>query len=145
MQDDAANNGRAPLLQFPSGDRVRVLVDGQASEQTFTLLDCTHVPGPTERHIHTDAHKAVFVLAGHYRFVVGAQAVEAAPGDHVFIPRGVPHHFAVGVDGGRALFTFSPAGAEEYFRGLALIANDDDSPIAVQELRRLHHIEPVEA
>ena len=93
--------------------------------------------------MHADAHKSVFVLAGRYRFRVGAEVVEAAPGDQVFIPRGVAHDFVVGVEGGRALFVFSPGGIEEYFRQLALMAAAGSSPVAVDELKRRHHIEPV--
>jgi len=123
---------------------VRILVDGRTSEGAFTVLDCTHVAGPTERHVHTDAQKSVFVLAGRYRFAVGETLIEATPGEQVFIGRGVPHDFVVGREGGRALFTFSPSGVEEYFRGLALMADAASSAATVDELRRRHHIEPAE-
>jgi mannose-6-phosphate isomerase-like protein (cupin superfamily) len=119
-------------------------VDGRTSERAFTVLDCTHVPGPTERHIHTDAHKSVFVLAGRYRFVIGDDVRDLGPGDEVFIGRGVAHDFTVGIEGGRALFVFSPAGVEEYFRSLAVMAGVDASPGLVEELRRRHYIVPVE-
>jgi mannose-6-phosphate isomerase-like protein (cupin superfamily) len=141
----SAGNGHAELLQFPSGDTVRILVDGKTSEGSFSVLDCTHVAGPTERHIHADAHKSVFVLAGRYRFVIGDEALDLSPGDEVFIGRGVAHDFIVGIEGGRALFVFSPAGVEEYFRSLAIMADTaSSSPATLQELRRRHHIEPVE-
>jgi quercetin dioxygenase-like cupin family protein len=130
------------LLQFPSGDTVRILVDGRTSGRSLAVLDCTHTPGPTERHLHADAHKSVFVLAGRYRFEVGGEVLDAGPGDQVFIGRGVPHDFVVGIDGGRALFVFSPAGVEEYFRALAVMAEADSSSVAVESLRRRHHIEP---
>jgi len=119
-------------------------VDGHKSERAFTVLDCTHVPGPTERHIHTDAHKSVFVLSGRYRFAVGDDVSEVGPGDEVFIGRGVPHDFIVGIEGGRALFVFSPAGIEEYFRSLAVMAGGDTSSSLVEELRRRHYILPAE-
>jgi quercetin dioxygenase-like cupin family protein len=136
-------DGRDELLQFPSGDTVRILVDGRTSGRSLAVLDCTHTPGPTERHVHADAHKSVFVLAGHYRFDVGDEITDVRPGDQVFIARGVPHDFVVGIEGGRALFVFSPAGVEEYFRTLAVMAASDVSPVAVEALRRRHHIEPV--
>jgi quercetin dioxygenase-like cupin family protein len=122
---------------------VRILVDSRTSDRALAVVDCTHVAGPTERHIHTDAHKSVFVLAGRYRFVVGDEVVDAGPGDEVFIGRGVPHDFVVGIDGGRALFAFAPGGVEEYFRGLATLAETGSSSVTVEELRRRHHIEPV--
>lgn len=138
-----AHNGHGEVLAFPSGDTVRILLDSRGSGRALSVLDCTHVPGPTEGHVHADAAKSVFVLAGRYRFRVGGDVIDAAPGDQVFIPRGVAHDFVVGIEGGRALFVFSPAGVEEYFRQLAVMAEAGSSPAAVEELKRRHHIEPV--
>jgi hypothetical protein len=120
-----------------------VLVDSHVSERSLAVLDCTHVAGPTERHMHTDSHKSVFVLAGRYRFVVGDQVVDAGPGEEVFIRRGVPHDFVVGIEGGRALFVFSPGGVEEYFRALAIAADAGSAPVTIEELRRRYYIEHV--
>jgi quercetin dioxygenase-like cupin family protein len=142
MRHATTGNGRAELLQYPSGDTVRILVDSRASERALAVLDCTHVAGPAERHVHADAHKSVFVLAGRYRFAVGDHVVEARPGDQVFIRRGVPHDFVVGIEGGRALFVFSPGGVEDYFRALATMADTGSSPVSIGELRRRYHIEP---
>lgn len=143
LRDPAHGNDDAELLAFPSGDTVRILVDSRATDGAFTVLDCTHVAGPTERHVHGDADKSVFVLAGRYRFSVGDDVIAAGPGDNVLIRRGVAHDFAVGIDGGRALFVFSPGGVEEYFRRLADLADGSGSPAAVDALRRRHHIAPV--
>jgi quercetin dioxygenase-like cupin family protein len=137
-----AGNGRGHFLAFPSGDTVRILVDSGESSGSMTVLDCTHVAGPTERHSHTDAHKSVFVLSGRYRFVVGDEQLELGAGDNVFIGRGVPHDFVVGIEGGRALFVFSPGGVEEYFRALAVIVDADASWVHLEGLRRRYHIEP---
>jgi mannose-6-phosphate isomerase-like protein (cupin superfamily) len=102
----SAGNGHAELLQFPSGDTVRILVDGKTSEGSFSVLDCTHVAGPTERHIHADAHKSVFVLAGRYRFVIGDEALDLSPGDEVFIGRGVATtSSSASREGGRSSFS----------------------------------------
>jgi len=138
-------SGAAELLVYPSGDTVRILVDGQTSYRALTVLDCTHVAGPTEPHIHTDAHKSVYVVAGRYRFRVGDDVTLAAPGDAVFIPRGVAHDFTVGIEGGRALFVFSPGGVDQYFRDLAAMVDSGAgaSAVDIDELRRRHHIEAV--
>jgi len=141
--EGGAQNGHAELLTFPSGDTVRIALDSRKSARALSVLDCTHVSGPTEAHSHADAHKMVFVLAGRYGFRVGDDVIDAEPGDVVFIPRSVAHDFVVGIEGGRALFVFSPGGVEEYFRQLALLAQNGSSPIALEELKRRHHIEPV--
>ncbi|MBV8161714.1 MAG: hypothetical protein JO265_12390 [Acidimicrobiia bacterium] len=139
------HHGHGPsgeLLTFPSGDTVRILLDSNGSGRALSVLDCTHVPGPTEPHVHADAHKSVFVLAGNYRFRVGADVIDAGPAEQVFVPRGVQHDFVVGIEGGRALFIFTPAGVEEYFRELAAAARAGSPAASVEELRRRHHIEP---
>ncbi len=129
------------LLTFPSGDSVRILVDSRTSLGSLAVLDCTHVAGPADAHVHADADKSVFVLSGRYRFRVGDRVKDAGPGDQVFIGQGVPHEFVVGADGGRALFVFSPAGVEEYFRSLTRLS-PATSAVTVEELQRKHHIEP---
>jgi hypothetical protein len=132
------------VLRFPGGDAVHILLDSRASGRTLAVLDCTHVPGPSDRHSHADAQKAVIVLAGRYLFRIDDSEIEAGPGQLVSIRRGVPHDFVVGPHGGRALFVFSPGGVEEYFRALAILAESGPSPVSVAELRRRHHIEPVD-
>jgi len=134
---------------YPSGDTVRILLDSGTSYRALTVLDCTHVAGPTEPHVHTDAHKSVYVVAGRYRFRVGDDVIVAAPGDAVFIPRGVAHDFTVGIEGGRALFVFSPGGVDQYFRDLAAMvdagAGAGASAADIDELRRRHHIEALDS
>jgi quercetin dioxygenase-like cupin family protein len=139
-------SGAAELLVYPSGDTVRILLDGRTSYRALTVLDCTHVAGPTEPHVHTDAHKSVYVVAGRYRFRVGDDVTLAAPGDAVFVPRGVAHDFTVGIEGGRALFVFSPGGVDQYFRDLAAMVDSGAgaSAVDIDELRRRHHIEAVD-
>lgn len=136
-------SGAAELLTYPSGDAVRILVDARTSGGTIAVLDCTHVSGPTESHVHTDADKSVYVVAGNYRFRVGGDTVVATPGDAVFVPRGAPHDFTVGAEGGRALFVFSPAGVEQYFRDLAAIVDSGAPSVDVERLRQRYHIESV--
>ncbi len=123
---------------------MRILLDSRTSGRAFSVVESSHVPGPSDRHAHADAHKLAYVLAGRYLFRVGLDEMQAGPGQLVFVPRGVPHDFVVGPDGGRVLFVFSPGGVDEYFRTLAALAGDSSEPVDLVELRRHHHIEPVE-
>lgn len=131
-------------LVFPGGDIVRVLLDGRTSNGALSVLDCSHVPGPSDRHVHADSDKAAFVLDGRYLFRVDGKDIQVGPGALVFIPRGVAHDFVVGPDGGRVLFVFSPGGVDEYFRALSALAGDDAAALDIGELRRRHHIEPAD-
>lgn len=66
-------------------------------------------------HLHRDVDEAFFVLEGHYDFHCGEDRIEAGPGAFVLLPRGLPHRYRAGADGGRVLMFFPPGGAEDYF------------------------------
>ncbi len=46
-------------------------------------------------HVHAHEDEAYIVLNGHITFQVGDGRADAGPGSFVFLPRGVPHGFAV--------------------------------------------------
>jgi hypothetical protein len=53
-------------------------------------------------------------LKGDYEFVLYGELVVGKPGDEIFVPKVVPHRFAVGDKGGHAL-VISPPELEFYF------------------------------
>jgi len=57
------------------------------------------------------------VLEGSYTIRCDDTVYRAEPGDFVFIPKGTPHNYHVGLDGGRVL-VLAPAGLEHYFTGV---------------------------
>jgi len=66
-------------------------IDCFRSTRLLVGLNCFE-PGQTQRvHTHTGADKFYFVVSGKARFTVGARAFEAAAGDLVEAPEGVPH------------------------------------------------------
>jgi len=54
------------------------------------------------------------VLDGAYTIHCGEEVYRAAPGDFVYIPKGVSHLYQSGASGGTVL-VLSPAGLERYF------------------------------
>ena len=54
------------------------------------------------------------------------------PRDFVFIPKGIPHNYQSGSQGGKVL-VISPAGLEGYFREVADILGNQDNKISWNE------------
>lgn len=73
-------------------------IDCFRSTRLFVGLNCFE-PGQTQRvHTHTGADKFYFVVSGKARFIVGGRAFDAAAGDLVAAPEGVPHGVEVALE-----------------------------------------------
>ena len=107
--------------------RAEMLVKA-AAQQTggaYSLLETATSPdaGPP-LHLHHGVDEAFYVLDGAYEFVCGDTSMGAGPGAFVLLPRGVPHRYRSGHQGGRMLMLFSPGGTEDYFRDLATVMSE---------------------
>ncbi|HVH69161.1 MAG TPA: cupin domain-containing protein [Gemmatimonadales bacterium] len=66
-------------------------LDCYRSDRLLVGLNCFE-PGQEQKpHTHAGADKFYFVVSGKARFVVGDGTVDAAAGDLVLAPAGVPH------------------------------------------------------
>jgi quercetin dioxygenase-like cupin family protein len=103
------------------GNRMIVLVSSDETDGALALLEET-VPAGWEPplHIHHFADEVLYVLEGSYLFKQGEQTIAATAGDHVLVPRGTPHSWTSGPEGGRMLIAFAPGGTEVYFAELAV-------------------------
>ncbi len=136
----------SPILGPSEGELVRLmalgvrfLIDGRHTGGRFSLVE--H-PLPARRlgapmHTHSNEDEYSFVLEGHIGVQLGADVLEAGPGDLVFKPRGVAHTFwNAGDEDARLLELISPAGFEDYFRELApLLAAGGPGDPRVAEVR----------
>lgn len=62
-------------------------------------------------HVHPKQDEFIYVLEGTFDLQLGADTVQAKPGDLVRMPRGVPHaYYNNGDQPARALFWVSPSG-----------------------------------
>jgi mannose-6-phosphate isomerase-like protein (cupin superfamily) len=100
----------------------RYVLRGDSADGRFALIEHTIPPrtlaAPMHRHEREDEYS--FVLAGRMGAQIGADVVEAGPGDLVLKPRGIPHAFwNPGDEETRVLEIISPAGFEQYFAELA--------------------------
>ena len=89
----------------------------KCSEGGLGLVDCTLEAGSEPpMHIHTRETEFIYVLDGELTVYVADETLTAQPGGFVFLPRNVPHTFAVDGNGeARAFLMYTPNGFERVF------------------------------
>lgn len=94
----------------------RLLAGTQDTDEHFTLIRSSVPPGDgTPLHRHTAMDESFYVLRGSYTVTCGIDVFEVAAGGFVYLPRGVPHKYVAGPDGGEKLILGHPAGLEQFF------------------------------
>lgn len=84
-------------------------IDCFRSARLLVGLNCFE-PGQTQRvHTHSGADKFYFVVSGKARFIVGERVVDAAAGDLVEAPEGVPHGVELALERTVLLVGMAPA------------------------------------
>jgi len=69
---------------------------GARTGGAFTMVEFTHPPGfATPQHMHHAEDEAFYVLAGAMRGFCGDRTWRATVGSFVWLPRGIPHGYAV--------------------------------------------------
>jgi quercetin dioxygenase-like cupin family protein len=124
---------------------VRFMIAGETTGGAFSLVE--HPLPPRARgaplHTHRREDEYSYVLEGRVGLQLGAEELEAGPGDLVFKPRHVPHTFwNAGDEPARLLELISPAGFEHYFRELApLLAAPERDQAAIGEVVARHQLD----
>ena len=67
-------------------------------------------------HVHPDEDEWFYVLEGEFTFYVGDTRLSLPAGSFAFGPKGVPHTFIAGPNGGKALIGFQPFLFEGFLR-----------------------------
>jgi quercetin dioxygenase-like cupin family protein len=82
----------------------------------LSVVEFTHPPGfATPPHVHRETDEGFYVLEGAMRGSCGDRTWRAGPGSFVWLPRGVPHSYAVeGEETLRSLAITLPAGFERF-------------------------------
>ena len=75
----------------------RILVDGEESENRFSLIDMTGAPGDMPPlHVHHEEDETFYVIDGELQLhIAGREPVRVARNQAAFAPRGVPHAYEV--------------------------------------------------
>ena len=86
----------------------RILVSTADSGGEFVIIDSTsNQVYKTPLHTHTDHHEALLLRAGKIKATFADETVVLAPGDFVFLPKGVPHRLEI-LEPGSAIVVGSP-------------------------------------
>jgi quercetin dioxygenase-like cupin family protein len=97
-----------------------VLISPEQNGGSFALLDMTLPKGiEPPRHTHTKEDETFYLLEGEIEFHIDDQIITAKPGDAVFAPRLVPHHFALQTPTARFLTLITPGGFANYFEAFS--------------------------
>jgi quercetin dioxygenase-like cupin family protein len=122
---------------------LRVLLSAGDSGGGLAVVEAAQPPGGgPPLHTHSREDESFYVLAGSFSFVCGEDALAGGPGSFVWLPRGTPHRYEAGPEGGRLLALFTPGGMENYFRDWArLVARGEMSDTAMQELATRHGLQ----
>jgi len=118
--------GSGTIYHVLGGDQLTVKVSSADTGGAFTLLETIAPPsaGPP-LHVHTRESETFFVLDGQFKFVVGDQTIQAAAGEVLVAPPGIPHRFQnVGESSGRLLICCQPGGFEHFMEGLDQLSRD---------------------
>jgi quercetin dioxygenase-like cupin family protein len=110
------------------GVKMSIKVLTSESNGDYTILDAIHPPnvGPA-LHMHPRGSETFFVIDGDYEFVLDNKPITVKTGGVISIPKGVPHRFLVGSNGGRVII-ISPPELEHYFSKVSeLLAKDEVS------------------
>ena len=96
----------------------------------YGLVEALVPPGSgPPLHLHHREDESFWILDGVLTVVCGDETVTAGPGSYVFLPREVPHTFAVEGDTPARLLSMStPGGLERYFAAVGRPAETDGLP-----------------
>lgn len=99
-----------------NGGFFKVLMSAKDSGGAMGIIDIT-LPRGVEPppHFHRNEDEIFYLLEGDIKFQIGDAIVEAKPGDAVFAPRMVPHHFEIGNEQARFLNIMTPGHLLDYF------------------------------
>lgn len=133
-----ARRADADTIHLYLSQRQTILATAEETGGAFALVEETVRAGlEPPPHIHTREDEAFYVIDGDVDFHVGDRTLHATPGTFVYLPRGVPHAFAVRTPTARLLVLLAPGGFERFFAGLARPLVDDPAPPTPEEFGRL--------
>jgi quercetin dioxygenase-like cupin family protein len=116
---------RLDRSRWYAGYLLTLLATGAETGGRFALVEevgRAGVSADSPMHLHTREDESFYVLEGAVTFYIGGEVVHATAGSFVFLPRGVPHRFALASDHVRMLNLCTPAGFEGFFQALSVPA-----------------------
>ena len=121
-----------------------VKISGEETNGEFGLLDVTARAGEgSPWHVHPEEDEWFYVLEGDFTVYVGDTRLSLETGSFAFGPKGVPHTFFAGPDGGRALIGFSPFQFEGFLREIGEPATERVLPPPLEAPPDMERLLPI--
>ena len=97
------------------GTKFTVKVLTSETNGMYCIIHFMHPPnvGPA-LHMHSRGSESFHIIEGNYKFLIGGKNLDANVGDTIIVPKGTPHKFTAGNNGGQFL-VISPPDLENYF------------------------------
>lgn len=117
------------------GEEIEILIDGNTSKGTVTVLTQTSPPGGgPPLHSHTYEDETFTVLQGEFELFDGTSWQPLPKGQAFFAPRGGVHSFRnSGTTEGKMLIYASPAGMDDYLEQISPLSVPND----LEELKKI--------
>jgi mannose-6-phosphate isomerase-like protein (cupin superfamily) len=107
-----------------AGDR-GLKASRQSTGGALSVFETSIGTGPP-LHVHDREDECFYVLDGELPVRCGGEAVDAAAGSFVFLPRGRPHRCWTACSPARLLLIAVPGGTEVYFGEINAASSDDE-------------------
>ncbi|SFQ82656.1 AraC family transcriptional regulator [Hymenobacter arizonensis] len=110
-----AGAGRFGKKTFVGPNPNDLKIAGQDTGGALAVFEYTGTAkGGPSLHLHEAQDEVFYVVAGAYRFVVGAEQRHLRPGDTIFLPHQVSHTWTQLTDTGKLLYFLQPAGKMDF-------------------------------
>jgi quercetin dioxygenase-like cupin family protein len=107
-------------MAYP-GAIVNILVSAEQTNNSLFIAEFEFLSGSEPpRHVHTVEDEFIFMKEGEVTFFCGDDIIQAKPGDSVFLPKNIPHHFVITSASAKALFVTTPANFGEFFKMISM-------------------------
>jgi mannose-6-phosphate isomerase-like protein (cupin superfamily) len=116
-----------PTTYWIFGGKLEIVTDENETDGKYDLITGSFMPGTeVPLHLHTKYSESMYVLEGELTVFMKDKTVVLQPGEHVFIPVGVPHCvLASGNTPVKALTVASPSGFAKLIR---TVGNETNTP-----------------
>ena len=124
------------------GTEMTMLASGAGTGGALGLIEQVAPAGfAAPPHIHHAEDEAFYVVSGSIEFHRGDEAINAGPGAFIWLPRDVPHWFAVDASTPAKLLQFNtPAGLERFFAEMGSPISGSTPPDSPPDMARLFEL-----
>ena len=125
------------LVNYPASGNQRFFrgciynfrVSSRESEHPIVVADFEALPGfEPPRHMHTTEDEVFMIKEGSVTFFIADEIIEAGPGDTIYLPINVPHHFRITSKVVKGTLVLAPGEKEDFFRELSVPYEGYETP-----------------